>query len=128
MENAQIQETSPNIPYDVVQLPSGGIFYKNNKKSLKVSYLTAADENILSSPNLSETGELMNTLLQAKVLDKDINVKDLAECDKTAIFIFLRNTAFGSEYTFTLTDPETGKNFEHMEDLSVVKTKEVITK
>jgi hypothetical protein len=37
------------LPHDVVQLPSGGIFYKNEKKSVKVGYLTANDENILKA-------------------------------------------------------------------------------
>jgi hypothetical protein len=36
-----------NLPHDVVKLPSGGKFYKNNKKSVKVGYLTASDENML---------------------------------------------------------------------------------
>ncbi len=125
MENLQTHEIDPTIPYDLVELPSKGIFYKNNKKALKVSYLTAADENILTSPNLSESGELMDTLLKSKILDKDVEVKNLAECDKQAVYIFLRNTAFGPEYKFTLTDPETNKTFEHTEDLSILKTKEV---
>lgn len=30
----------PNIAYDVVELPSRGIFYKNRKKSVRVGYLT----------------------------------------------------------------------------------------
>ena len=115
----------PTIPYDLVELPSNGIFYKNKKKTLKVSYLTAADENILTSPNLSESGELMDTLLKSKILDKDVDVKNLAECDKQAVYVFLRNTAFGPEYKFTLTDPVTNTQFEHIEDLSVLKTKEV---
>ena len=29
----------------------------------------------------------------------------MAECDKEAILIFLRNTAFGSEYTIKVKDP-----------------------
>ena len=123
MENVQTPEITPNIPYDIVQLPSEGIFYQNKKKTLKVSYLTAADEYILTSPNLSQSGELMDTLLRAKILDKDVDIKKLAECDKQAVFVFLRNTAFGPSYTFSLTDPETGKEFEHTEDLSVLKTK-----
>ena len=36
-----------NLPHDLVTLPSGGVFYKSKKKSVKVGYLTAADENIL---------------------------------------------------------------------------------
>ena len=122
MENYKDSQIEPTIAYDVVTLPSNGIFY--NKKSLKIAYLTAADENILTSTNLSQSGELMDVLLQNKIQDKDINIKQLAECDKQAIFIFLRNTAFGSEYKFTLTDPQTNKEFEHIEDLSIVRTKE----
>ena len=38
-----------NLPHDVVPLPSGGEFYKSKKKSVKVGYLTAADENIISN-------------------------------------------------------------------------------
>ena len=36
-----------NLPHDVVTLPSGGLFYKSKKKSVKVGYLTEIDENIL---------------------------------------------------------------------------------
>ena len=39
----------PTISYDVVELPSRGIYYQNKKKSLRVAYLTASDENILSA-------------------------------------------------------------------------------
>ena len=59
MENIQ-QNLDPNYvpeefktPYDVIELPSQGILYKDNKKSVKVEYLTAMDESILTSPNIS---------------------------------------------------------------------------
>lgn len=125
MENASHSHMEPQIPYDLIELPSKGIFYKNKKKALKVSYLTAVDENILTSPGLINSGEVMDTLLRSKILDKDIDPTELAECDKQAVFIFLRNTAFGTSYEFTLTDPSTGKEFKHPIDLSVVKTKEL---
>ena len=76
MENYNNSQIEPTIAYDVVTLPSNGVFY--NKKSLKVSYLTAADENILTSTNLSQSGELMDVLLQNKIQDKDVDVKQLA--------------------------------------------------
>ena len=37
-----------NLPHDVIQLPTQGKFYKSKKKSIKVGYLTAVDENILA--------------------------------------------------------------------------------
>ena len=39
-------QTDFNLPHDVLELPSGGVFYKSKKKSVKIGYLTASDENI----------------------------------------------------------------------------------
>lgn len=114
----------PTIAYDVIELPSRGIHYESKKKSLKVSYLTAVDENILSSPNLIATQQVVNELLKRKIIDKDFNVEDLVEEDKQAILIFLRNTAFGSDYRITSIDPKTDKEFTFNIDLSTLKTKD----
>jgi hypothetical protein len=114
----------PTIAYDVVELPTKGIYYKNKKKSVKVAYLTAADENILSSQNLINTGKVIEELLKRKVLDKDLSVDEIVEEDRQAILIFLRNTAFGSDYTLTSTDPKTNKDFSVDVDLSELKIKE----
>lgn len=114
----------PSIAYDIVELPSRGIYYKNNKKSVRVAYLTANDENILSSQNLISNGLVIDELIKRKVLDKDINVDDIVEEDRQAILIFLRNTAFGTEYNLSLTDPKTGKEFSITIDLSELKFKD----
>lgn len=121
MENFKID---PQIAYDVVSLPSQGIYYQNKKKSVRVGYLTAADENILSSPNLIESESVVDELLKRKILDKDLDIDDLVIEDRQAILIFLRNTAFGTEYTVETTDPKTNERFETKIDLSVLKTKD----
>jgi len=114
----------PSIAYDVVELPSKGIHYTSKKKSVKVAYLTAADENILSSPNLINTGGIVNELLKRKILDKDLSFDEIVEEDKQAILIFLRNTAFGTEYNMTLTDPKTNEKFTVVVDMSTLKVKD----
>lgn len=114
----------PNIAYDVVELPSRGIHYTNNKKSVRIAYLTAADENILSSPSLIATNKVVDELLKRKILDKDLPIDDIVEEDRQAILIFLRNTSFGSDYKVTSTDPKTGEQFDFELDLSTVKTKD----
>lgn len=121
MENFKID---PQISYDIVSLPSQGIYYQNKKKTVRVAYLTAADENILSSPNLIESENVIEELLKRKILDKDIDIDDLVMEDRQAILIFLRNTAFGSEYQISTTDPKTGEKFETKIDLSILKTKD----
>jgi hypothetical protein len=113
----------PTIAYDVVELPSKGIHYANKKKSLKIAYLTASDENVLASPNLIQNG-LVNEILKRKVLDRDIAVEDIVEEDKQAILIFLRNTAFGTEYTLNLKDPKTDEEFKTVIDLGQLKIKD----
>ena len=114
----------PNIAYDVVELPSKGIYYKNNKKSLRVAYLTASDENILSSSSLINNGSVVEELLKRKILDKDLSIDDIVEEDRQAILIFLRNTAFGTEYNVSLVDPKTDKEYSLVFDLSTLKIKE----
>ena len=113
-----------NIPYDLVPLPSKGMFYSKPIDKVKVTYLTAADENLLSSPNLVQSGGLIDELLRRKIIGGDIKIEEMVECDKQAVLIFLRNTSFGPTYTFNLTDPKTNKNFEHVHDLSNVSMKE----
>ena len=115
----------PSIAYDVVPLPSQGIHYAGNKKSVRVAYLNASDENVLASPNLVQSENVIDELLKRKILDKDINVEELVVEDRQAILIFLRNTAFGSDYKLVLTDPKTNQQFESEIDLSVVKTKDI---
>ena len=95
------------LPHDVVPLPSQGIFYKNKKKSIKVGYLTASDENIL----MGGGNDLTLNLLRAKIYEPDIRVEELIEGDVEAILIFLRNTAFGPEIVLNLTDPKDKKPF-----------------
>ena len=43
---------------------------------------------------------------------------------KSSILIFLRNTAFGSEYNLTLTDPKTKEKFQAVVDLSRLTIKD----
>ncbi len=113
----------PTISYDIVELPSRGIYYENNKKAVRVGYLTASDENILSSQNLINSNSVINELIRNKILDRDINVDDIVEEDRQAVLIFLRNTAFGSIYNLKATDPKTNKPFPISLDLSKVDFK-----
>lgn len=119
-----MENINPMVAYDVVQLPSQGVHYANGKKSLRVAYLTASDENILMSPNLIQSETVIDELLKRKILDKDISLDEIIEEDRQAILIFLRNTAFGTEYSVNLVDPVSKKPFEAQLDLSVLKVKD----
>ena len=116
----QYGQQNLTLPHDIVPLPSEGIFYKNKKKSVKVGYLTAADENIL----MGGGGDITTSLLRNKLYEPDLKIDDLIEGDVEAILIFLRNTAFGPEMNVTLTDPQTRKQFQTtvlLDQLNIIK-------
>ena len=117
-----------NLPHDVVPLPSNGIFYTSKKKSVKVGYLTASDENILV--NIDGTKTIKETiivpLLRNKLYERDIRPEELLEGDVEAILLFLRNTSFGPEYNIFVNDPKTGKSFETtimLDELNIIQPK-----
>ena len=102
-----------NLPHDVVSLPSGGVFYPSKKKSVKVGYLTASDENILVNIDGRKTikESVVLPLLRNKLYEPDLRPEELLDGDIEAILLFLRNTSFGPEYNINVTDPGTGKDF-----------------
>lgn len=113
-------QTNFSLPHDVVPLPTQGVFYKNKKKSMKVGYLTANDENIL----MAGGNDMTQTLLRGKIYESDVRIEDLMEGDVEAILIFLRNTAFGPEMELNLTDPITRKPFKssvRLDELEIIK-------
>jgi hypothetical protein len=109
-----------NLPHDVVSLPSEGVFYKSKKRSVKVGYLTAADENIISSIDRKKTinESIVLPLLRNRLYERDLRPEELLEGDTEAILIFLRNTSFGSEYNVGAIDPRTNEYFNTTIDLS----------
>ena len=114
-----------NLPHDVVTLPSGGIFYKSKKKTIKVGYLTANDENILIGAAQNANTNIILTLLRSKIYESELRPEELLNGDVEAIMIYLRNTSFGSEYEINLTDPKTGKLFKTtviLDELNIKQT------
>ena len=101
MENALDPNFVPDeykVPYDILELPSQGLLYPNKKNSVKVEYLTAMDENVLVSPNIMNSGRVLDVLLERKVKDLGFPVEELLDGDRVALLLFLRSTSFGEEF------------------------------
>lgn len=118
-----------NLPHDVITLPSQGIFYKSKKKTIKVGYLTASDENIIASADSKKSIQesIVIPLLRNKIYEKELRPEEMVEGDIEAVLIFLRNTSFGPEYTMSTIDPATGDSFKTtilLDELNYKKTKE----
>lgn len=113
-----------DIPHDLVPLPSKGLVYKNTKSKLPIGYLTASDEDLITSPNLYLDGKITDLLLRKKILDNTVNPDMLCKGDRDAILIWLRASGYGSNFPVLVTDPISGEKFETEIDLSVLKFKD----
>ena len=116
------------VPYDVIELPSQGLLYPNKKSSVKVEFLTAYDENVLTSPNILASGKLVDVLIERKVKDLGFDHKLLLEGDRMAILLFLRVSAFGENYIQPVVHPVTKKIVEGEIDLSKLEQKKLTVK
>ena len=113
-----------NIQYDLVPLPSHGECYKSKLEKVPVGYLTAYDENLIVSPNLYKDGTFLDEILRKKIMNSKINADELLPGDRDAIILWLRGTSYGTDFPVTVTDAESGKQFESIVDLTTIKPKE----
>jgi len=90
------------FPTEVVDLPSQGLLYPKESSlssgKVEVKYMTAREEDILTSVNLIKKGVVVDKLLQSLIVDKSIKFGDLLVGDKNAILIASRILAYGKEY------------------------------
>jgi hypothetical protein len=126
-EKTMSRETDPDLmmSYEIVKLPSKGMFYKNGISEVNVEYMTSKDEDLLTTPSLIENGTVLEVLLKRKIKTKDINPEDLLSGDRNAVLLFLRSSSYGHEYTVQVSDPRTGKQFQSNVDLRKLKYKNV---
>jgi hypothetical protein len=117
-----------DVQYDVISLPSNGECYRNKTERVPVGYLTAYDENFITSPNLYKDGLVIDFLLKHKIMNKDINIDELVSGDVDAIILFLRATSYGTDFPIYVRDPESGEQIETVVDLSTLKYKEFTLK
>ena len=100
--------TENKFPTEIVDLPSKGHFYPEDNPlssgKIEMRYMTARDEDILTSVNLIQQGIALDKLIQALIVDKKIDYNDLLVGDKNAILVGARILAYGKDYTFSFID------------------------
>ena len=89
-------------PTEHVELPSEGRYYPPGhplykQDTVEIRYMTARDEDILSSQALLRKGLAIDRFLQNVIVDKSINIEDLLIGDKNTVLIAARVTGYGSE-------------------------------
>ena len=108
------KETDPDliISYEMIKLPSQGLFYDHKISEVAVEYMTSKDEDLLTTPSLIDSGQALNMLLKRKIKTKGINPEELLEGDRNAVILFLRTSSYGADYTVNVTDPRNGIPFK----------------
>ena len=126
-ENAMSKETDPDlmITYEIVKLPSQGLFYSNGLSEINVEYMTSKDEDLLTTPSLIESGSVLDLLLKRKIKTPNVKPESLLPGDRNAIILFLRTSSSGTDYTVNVVDPRNGSSFETKVDLTQLKYKEL---
>lgn len=113
-------------PFDLVMLPSMGLFYENKKPYVLISYLTGREEDILTNPMLSEYGLAMDLALKNVILDDDVELDNLLVGDKNAILLFLRATAYGPTFDLQIICQKCGKSGKTSFDVSQLTARDII--
>jgi hypothetical protein len=121
--NSAEQKSGFVIPSDMVPLPSQGRVYPEGhplhlKKEIEVRFLTAADEDILTSRSLLRSGKALDTLIDNCIIDKNIKADNLISGDKNAVLTFLRVTGYGSDYKTRISCPSCETDVDYDFDLS----------
>tara|TARA_Y100000310_G_scaffold343536_1_gene451684 strand:+ start:2457 stop:3311 length:855 start_codon:yes stop_codon:yes gene_type:complete len=110
-------------PTEFVELPSRGRYYPeghplHDQEVVEIRYMTAKDEDILTSKSLIKKGVVIDKLIQSVLVDKSIRPQDLLIGDKNAILVTTRITGYGPEYETRIDCPACGANTEHIFDLN----------
>tara|TARA_B100000287_G_scaffold421824_1_gene463006 strand:- start:494 stop:1279 length:786 start_codon:yes stop_codon:yes gene_type:complete len=123
------QTQQSKFPSEVIDLPSGGKIYGKDSPlydgKLEIKYMTAREEDILTSQNLIKKGMVIDKLMDSLILTPGVDSKTLIIGDKNAVMVAARILAYGPEYTAEVTNPITLEKSKHSFDLSECGFKEL---
>jgi hypothetical protein len=115
-------ENQYDFPTEVIDLPSKGMLYpKENPLSsgkVEIKYMTAKEEDILTSANLIQQGTVLDKLFESIIPNKSIKLDDMLMGDKNAIMLGARILGYGKDYDVEISDPDSGLTKEITVDLS----------
>jgi hypothetical protein len=92
------------------------------QEEVEIRFMTAKDEDILSSKVLLSKGLALDRLLQGLLIE-NVDVKTLLAGDRNALFVAARITAYGADYAVHVTCPSCKSSADYEFDLSSLATK-----
>jgi len=116
-------------PTEFVELPSRGLCYPeghplHKEETIEIKFMTAKEEDILSSRALLKKGIAIERFLQSVIINNRIKAKDLLVGDRNAILIAARTSGYGNLYETQINCPSCGDKTHFTFDLSDKKVNE----
>jgi len=113
-------------PTEFVELPSKGQGYTathplSGKDVIEIKFMTAKEEDILTSVTLLKKGIAVDRFLQNIICDSGVSVDDLLIGDKNAILIAARASGYGPQYETQVACPNCSTKTEMSFDLTAPK-------
>ena len=120
-------EEKRQFPTEMISLPSKGYLYPDDNPlssgEVEIKYMTAREEDILTSQNLIQKGIVLDKLLESLIVS-DVNHDDILLGDKNAILLASRVLAYGKDYEFEYVDTD-GETRINSVDLTSFESKEI---
>ena len=118
-----------NFPTEIIDLPSKGLLYPEEHPlatgKIEMKYMTAREEDILTSGNLIRQGVVIDKLLESLIVTP-VKYSDLIVGDKNAIMIAARVLGYGKDYQVKVTCPKCSEESDLIDiDLTSFTNKEV---
>ena len=110
------------FPSEVIDLPSEGKLYPKEHPcsdgKIEIKYMTAKEEDILTSQNLIKKGVVIDRLMDSLILTPGVKSDDLILGDKNAVMVAARILAYGPEYVCDVVNPNTSETINHTFNLA----------
>jgi hypothetical protein len=128
-EHKQTSVKKSNFPTEIIPLPSRGLMYPEGHPLadgiIEMKYMTAREEDILTSQNLIKQGVVLDKLFESLIVTP-VNYNDLYVGDKNAVMVAARVLGYGKDYTVQIDDPFAPGNKQKVTiDLTQIEHKEV---
>jgi len=110
IQNMKREEVKASgFPTEIISLPSKGKVYPEGNPlssgTIEMKYMTAREEDILTSQNLIKQGVVLDRLMQSMIVSP-INFNDLVIGDKNAIMVAARILGYGKDYEIKFECPK----------------------
>lgn len=116
-----------SYPTEFIDLPSEGYFYSEGNPlhsgRVEMKFMTAKEEDILTSQNLIKKGIALNELMKSLIVNPDVKLDDFILGDQNAIFLAARRLAYGDRYKVTIKCPKCEAESHVEVDLSKMKAR-----